>query len=150
MQCLCEKIPTIWRILCNQKAWFDVLWIFSVMKLIWVAVHRLACILHIYIARDSGQTTQISVTLFINELVSSYVPCTYHAVAILNIENICQAEYWGKPNTFSFSARKNHFEGLFVPIDRHKIVEKLFLQDFKNSAFACIYIMWTKGLFRGF
>lgn len=102
MQWLCEKIPTTWRILCNQKAWFDVLWIFSVMKLIWVAVHRLACILHIYIARDSGQTTQISVTLFINELVSSYVPCTFHAVEILNIENICQAQYWGKPNTFSF------------------------------------------------
>lgn len=106
MQWMCEKIPTIWRILCNQKAWFDVLWIFSVMKLIWVAVHRLACILHIYIARDSGQTTQISVTLFINELVSSYVPCTYHAVAILNIANICQVEYWGKPNTFQFLVSK--------------------------------------------
>lgn len=106
MQCLSEKIPTIWRILCNQKAWFDVLWIFSVMKLIWVAVHRLACILHIYIARDSGQTTQISVTLFINELVSSYVPCTYHAAAILNIANICQAEYWGKPNTLQFLVSK--------------------------------------------
>lgn len=120
----CVKgIITVWRILWNQRAWFEVLWIFSAMKLIWVAVYRLACILHIYNARDSGQTTQISVTLFINELVSSYVLFTYHAGAILNIEHILQAEYWGKPNTFNFWWVRNIGR---INVFRHTALKNLF------------------------
>lgn len=101
----CMKGITVWRILWNQRAW---VWCFMNIFCYETYLGSERCTgWHAYCiftmpARDSGQTTQISVTLFINELASSYVLCTYLAGAILNIENILQAEYWGKPNMFHF------------------------------------------------